>query len=184
MATPRDQEAPSNGRRGFIKRLLASLIGAVLGIVPVVAGLTVLLEPLRRKAAADDAVQVATLDALPNDGVPRKFTVLATRVDAWNTFTQVPIGAVYLRRLGDDRLQAFNVVCPHAGCFVDYVATRGGFLCPCHNSAFNVDGHIADRTSPSPRGMDVLDVEVRKGREIWVKFRNFQAGRAEKVPVA
>jgi menaquinol-cytochrome c reductase iron-sulfur subunit len=184
MATPREQKPPANGRRGFFKQILAGLIGAVLGIVPGLAGLTVLLDPLRRKAGADDAVQVATLDGLPDDGVPRKFTVLATRVDAWNTFTQVPIGAVYLRRLGDGKLQAFNVVCPHAGCFVDYVPAQGNFLCPCHNSAFSVDGHIADRSSPSPRGLDALEVEVRNGREVWVKFRNFQAGRAEKIPVA
>ncbi len=184
MATPREQEPPANGRRGFIKRLLAGVIGAVLGLVPALAGLTVLLDPLRRKTAVDDAVQVTTLDALPDDGVPRKFPVLATRVDAWNTFSQVPIGAVYLRRLNDGKLQAFNVVCPHAGCFVDYLAAQGNFLCPCHNSAFSVDGHIADRSSPSPRGLDTLEVEVRNDREIWVKFRNFQAGRAEKVPVA
>jgi len=184
MATPREQEPPANGRRGFIKRLLAGLIGAVLGIVPAIAGLTVLLDPLRRKVAADNAVQVATLDALPDDGVPRKFTVLATRVDAWNTFSQVPVGAVYLRRLSDGKLQALNVVCPHAGCFVDYEAGKGRFLCPCHNSAFSTDGRIADRSSPSPRGLDSLDVEVRNGREIWVKFQNFQAGHAEKIPVA
>ena len=184
MVTTREQEPPASGRRGFIKRLMAGAIGAVLGIIPVLAGLTVLLDPLRRKSAADDAVRVATLDALPDDGLPRKFTVLATRVDAWNTFSQVPIGAVYLRRLSDGKLQAFNVVCPHAGCFVDYVAAQGSFLCPCHNSTFGVDGHIADRSSPSPRGLDSLDVEVRNDKEIWVKFRNYQAGRAEKIPVA
>jgi len=167
-----------------MKKLLAGIIGAVLGLVPVGAGLTVFLDPLRRKTASETAVQVATLDALPDDGVPRKFAVLATRTDAWNKFTQVPVGAVYLRRASDGKIQAFNVVCPHAGCFVDFVAERGSFLCPCHNSTFNVEGKIADRSSPSPRALDSLDVELRNGKEIWVKFQNFQAGRAEKIPVA
>ena len=171
------------GRRGFVKALLASVIGGILGLIPIAAGLTVFLDPLRRKSAGGGLLRVTTLEALPDDGVPRKFPVLATRVDAWNKFSQSPIGAVYLRRTGN-QVQAFNVVCPHAGCFVDFLQERGVYLCPCHNSTFTVAGQIGDRSSPAARGLDSLEVEVRKGAEVWVKFQNFQAGRAEKVPVA
>jgi quinol---cytochrome c reductase iron-sulfur subunit, bacillus type len=179
-----NQVSPAPTRRGFIKEFLASAIGVLLGLVPLGAGLTVLLDPLRRRASDSGAVRVATLDALPADGQPRKFPVLATRVDAWNTFNQVPIGAVYLRRTADGQVQAFNVVCPHAGCFVDFLPERGRYLCPCHNSTFTIAGKIDDPSSPAPRGLDSLVVQVREGNEIWVKFQNFQAGRAEKVPVA
>ena len=172
------------GRRDFFKKALAGIIGAVLGLVPALAGLTVFFDPLRRKAGTSGAIRVATLEALPADGMPRKFPVLATRVDAWNKFSEVPIGAVYLRRTGDNKLEAFNVVCPHAGCFVDFLPERGRFLCPCHNSTFTLAGKIDDPSSPAPRGLDALEVEVRAGKEVWVKFRNFQAGRAEKIPVA
>jgi len=160
------------------------VLGAVLGLVPFGAGLIVLLDPLRRHAAAGNAVLVTTLDALPADGLPHKFPVLATRVDAWNKYSQVPIGAVYLRRLPDGTLQALNVVCPHAGCFVDFLTSHDHFVCPCHNSTFTLAGRIADHASPAPRGMDTLPVEVRKQKEVWVTFQNFQAGRAEKIPVA
>jgi menaquinol-cytochrome c reductase iron-sulfur subunit len=179
-----DEQPSAAGRRGFIQKLLAGIIGAVLALIPTGAGLTVLLDPLRRKTTATGAVPVTTLDGLPADGLPRKFAVLATRTDAWNKFTEVPIGAVYLRRMPDGKLEALNVVCPHAGCFVDFVPATGSFLCPCHNSTFTAEGKIADRSSPSPRALDSLEVEVRKGKEVWVKFRNFQAGRAEKIPVA
>src|SRR5260221_674567 len=81
------------------------------------AGLAVYLDPLRHKSSGKGSVRVASLEALPSDGIPRKFPVLATRVDAWNKFREVPIGAVYLRRTGD-QIEALNVVCPHAGCFV------------------------------------------------------------------
>jgi menaquinol-cytochrome c reductase iron-sulfur subunit len=171
-------------RRDFLKQAAAAIIGMLLGLIPVAAGITVFLDPLRRKAGDSGAIRVANLDALPDDGVPRKFPVLAMRVDAWNKFSQVPIGAVYLRRTTEGKVQAFNVVCPHAGCFVDYLPDRNSYLCPCHNSTFTVAGSIGDRTSPAPRGLDSLEVDVRGGKEIWVKFRNFQAGRAEKVPVA
>jgi Rieske Fe-S protein len=171
-------------RRGFFKRAFAIALGALLGLVPLGAGLSVLLDPLWRRGPKGSAIRVTTLDALPPDGVPRKFPVLATRVDAWNKFSEVPIGAVYLRRTGDGKVDALNVVCPHAGCFVDYLASRGMFLCPCHNSTFTPEGKIADRTSPASRPMDSLAVEVRGGNEVWVQFRNFEAGRAEKIPVA
>jgi menaquinol-cytochrome c reductase iron-sulfur subunit len=171
-------------RRDFFKRLITGLIGAVLGLVPVAAGLTVFLDPLRRKTASTGAVRVATLEALPSDGIPRKFPVLATRTDAWNKFSQVPVGAVYLRRSSELEVQALNVVCPHAGCFVDFLPERGRYLCPCHNSTFSIAGKIDDPKSPAARGLDVLEVEIRNQKEIWVKFQNFQAGSAEKIPVA
>jgi menaquinol-cytochrome c reductase iron-sulfur subunit len=180
----RYQGAPVPERRHFLKQFAAGIIGAVLTLLPVGAGLAVFLDPLRRKSAASGAVRVASLESLPNDGIPRKFPVIAARVDAWNKFTQTAIGAVYLRRTSDGQVQAFNVVCPHAGCFVDFKPEEGHYSCPCHNSTFTVAGSIGDRTSPAPRGLDSLGVEVRDGKDVWVKFQNFQAGRAEKVPVA
>ena len=159
------------------------MIGAVTGLVPAISGLMVFLDPLRRKVRDNDAVLIAALSSLPEDGVPRKFTVIAEHTDAWNRTPRVPIGAVYLRRMGDKQIQAFNVVCPHAGCFVDYDLSRKGYHCPCHNSSFGVDGKIADPKSPSPRGLDELEVEIRSDNEIWVKFQNFRAGEKEKIPV-
>ena len=120
------------------------------------------------------------LEALPEDGEPRKFSVLATRVDAWNRTPNVPIGAVYLRRQPGGKVQAFNVVCPHAGCFVDYVAGAKHYLCPCHNSSFSPDGRIQDPKSPSPRGLDELETEVRDGA-VFVRYLNFRAGEKDKV---
>src|SRR5882672_2622628 len=175
---------PSTGRRDFIKKFLAVLIGAIAGLVPAAAGLAVFLDPLRRKSSASGAVRVTSLEALPNDGQPRKFPVVATRIDAWNKFSQVPIGAVYLRLTNDGQVQAFDVVCPHAGCFVDFLPERGKYLCPCHNSTFTVAGKIDDPASPAARGLDSLDVEIRNQKEVWVKFQNFEAGSAEKIPAA
>src|SRR4051812_9399470 len=174
---------PDEERRGFFKRASAVVIGTIISLFPVGAGLTVLLDPLRRSAGATGLVRVTNLDALPDDGIPRRFQVLSTKVDAWNKFAETPIGAVYLRRVKDGPVQAFNAVCPHAGCFVDFAVDRGLYTCPCHKSTFNVGGRIEDRSSPAPRGLDSLVVEVRGAKEIWVKFQNFQAGRPEKVPV-
>jgi Rieske Fe-S protein len=161
----------------------ALVFGGLAGLVPPVAGLTVLLDPLRRGSDGAGRIRVATLDALPGDGTPRRFPVLATRRDAWNRTPHTPVGAVYLRRTGPDRVQAVNVVCPHAGCLVDFAPASHRFLCPCHRSSFEIDGRVADPHSPSPRGLDELEVEIRAGAEIWVRFQNFQVGRPEKRPL-
>lgn len=170
-------------RRGFLVRLGALLAGALGALVPLGAGLATFFDPVRRKSAAGGFVKVAMLHALPEDGAPRRFPVIADRADAWNKFPAVPVGAVYLRRVAG-KVEALSVECPHAGCAVEFRAGANAFLCPCHDSAFRLDGSLADRRSPSPRGMDALEVEVRGGAEVWVKFQKFEAGKAHKVPLA
>jgi menaquinol-cytochrome c reductase iron-sulfur subunit len=170
-------------RRNFITRSAAVVIGGLIALVPPVAGLFVFFDPLRRQATGGGAVHVASLSALPENGEPRKFSVVATRVDAWNRTPNVPIGAVYLQRLKGDQVRAFNVVCPHAGCFVDFRANRNCYFCPCHDSSFALDGQILDPKSPSPRRLDDLPVEIRNGTEIWVKFQNFRPGTHDRIPV-
>ena len=175
---------PPPDRRNFFTQAASVAIGGFLGLFPFLAGLRVYLDPLSRKSAVTNAVKVANLDSLPDDGTPKKFPVVAERTDAWNRFSATPIGAVYLRRQGDE-ISAFSAECPHAGCFVDY---RGGdhkdFFCPCHNSNFNPDGSI--KAGVSPRGMDTLEVEVRTAgevKEVWVTFQKFHAGHADKSPI-
>lgn len=168
-------------RREFFKKAATVFFGAAAILAPVGAAISVLLDPLRRNAKSGSFVRVASVNAVPNDGVPRKFAIVADRTDAWNKYPNTPVGAVYLRRSKDNQIEALNVVCPHAGGFVDYSAQSKCFLCPLHNSEFALDGSIRDPKSPSPRPMDTLKVEVRDG-QIWVAFQNFRAGTREKIP--
>src|ERR1041385_2146860 len=103
---------PLPARRNFIKKACALVIGAVVGLVPAISGVMVFFDPLRRRSQDGDAVHVASLNALPQDGVPRKFAVIASHTDAWNRMPRVPVGAVYLRRVGDKQVQAVNVIWP------------------------------------------------------------------------
>lgn len=187
-------------RRGFFRKLLAVAVGGIVTAVPAAAGLMVFFDPVRRGrkaagaagggAAAGDFLPVAPLEALPADGRPMKFQVIADRVDAWTKYRNVPMGAVYLKRTGETgaggtpRVVAWNVVCPHAGCFVDVVGDGKQFRCPCHNSGFKEDGSLAPG-SVSPRPMDELEVdaEALKQGTVRVKFQNFVAGTHEKIPV-
>ena len=161
--------------------------GGVATLVPVGAGLLTVLDPLRRSGGGNSAafLRVAALGSLPDDGTPRRFEIIADQVDAWNRLPNVAIGAVYLRKTGANKVEALNVTCPHAGCPVEFKTGARNFLCPCHDSQFNLDGSlVAGARSPSSRGLDALEVEVRDGSEVWVKFQNFEAGKSTKVPVA
>lgn len=170
-------------RRDFLKQGCAACLGAVAVAGPAAVGARVFLDPLTRLKTVETFVKVTTLDTLPEDGTPVQFPVLADRRDAWTKFTQVPIGAVFLQRQPKGQPLALSVVCPHAGCFVDYVEEQQGFLCPCHNSFFAKDGGLKDEQSPSPRPLDTLEVQVRNKNEVWVRFQDFQLGVTEKKPV-
>jgi menaquinol-cytochrome c reductase iron-sulfur subunit len=169
-------------RRNFVAKAASIVIGGLISIVAPVAGVFTFLDPLRRKSDTRGLVRVASLASLPSSGEPRKFPVLDTLVDAWNTTENVPVGSVYVQKTEEGKVRVLNAVCPHLGCSVGYNATSHGYFCPCHKSSFAVDGRILDPKSPSPRAMDELESVVRDG-EVWVKFQNFRKGSPDKIPV-
>lgn len=175
--------ASNEPRRNFFKEFMAVVIGGLVTAVPALAGLAVLMDPLRRKGGSGGLIRITSLEAIPESGLPKKFPVLADKQDAWNKLKDTPIGAVYLRRKSENKVQALNVICPHAGCFVALKEETKSYFCPCHNSAFDIEGAIASEKSPSPRPMDELEVEVREDGSVWVKFQNFRKAIHEKEPV-
>jgi cytochrome b6-f complex iron-sulfur subunit/menaquinol-cytochrome c reductase iron-sulfur subunit len=162
-------------RRGFLALVAAvgSAVAAAIAGVPLAAAL---LSPIRRKTEEADFVRVARLDTLP-EGKPVRATVVAARMDAWSRQPASPLGAVWLVRRGD-AVSAFSATCPHLGCSVD--ARADGFACPCHGSAFALDGQV--RRGPAPRGLDPIDVRITPGDPptVLVRFRRFAIGTAER----
>lgn len=167
-------------RRSFFRKVAAIVVGGLAMIIPGGAGLAVLLDPLRRKSGNGGFIRITSLEALPADGTPRRFPVIADKVDAWNKLPSTKIGAVYLQRQGET-VHAFHPTCPHLGCAVDAVA-GGGFKCPCHDSTFNADGSLAPN-SVSPRGLDPLEIdpEALKQGIVKVRFQNFITGTPDRI---
>jgi menaquinol-cytochrome c reductase iron-sulfur subunit len=189
-ASPQSPATHAPPRRNFFVALIAGVIGAVVGLVPLAAGVAVYLDPLfRKKKASSSAIQVASIDKLPDsaegDVYLGQFPVIADRTDAWNMFPNERIGSVYLVvPKGTKQVKAFNAICPHLGCMVDMQTAGEGFKfkCPCHTSAFNSDG---SRIMPcvAPRDMDELEcrTDPHDGRvDVLVVFQSFQPGLAEK----
>jgi len=181
------------------------ILSFVIVAVPSTLGGLFFLDPILRKKKAttgngandgeiakkDEAGFIrldVTKDSVPQDGTPLAVTVKDDIIDAWNKFRDVPVGSIWLRKVGDGPILAFNSVCPHLGCSVDYVRADNHFYCPCHTSAFDLDGK--KKNEIPPRDMDVLEVAMRtngqddaNGVEIWVKFQNFQRATSEKIAI-
>ena len=172
-------------RRQFIKGA-SCVIGAAIGAVPMAAGVRVALSPLVDKEAAEGGAMIRLGDLGDLEtGVPMKFAIVADKSDKWTRYKDVPVGAVYLvkQKEGEENpVVAFNTVCPHLGCFVDYRKEKQDFFCPCHDSNFALDGKL--KNGVSPRGMDTLDVELRNTTEVWVKFQRFKANSKNKIAIS
>lgn len=174
-------QANAPTRRG----LLAALISALLGAVPLGIGAAFFLSPLYRKKSDqprgdDDFIPLnLPFDALPADGTPILVTVERDKQNAWNLYPDSPVGTVWLRRVEGQAL-AFNSICPHLGCAVEYRTAANDFFCPCHNSNFELDGERLNQIPP--RSLDMLETKLVDG-SVWVKYQNFRAGTAEKIEV-
>lgn len=170
--------------RRTVLKILSGVLGtgcaAVVG-VPVLGALTAPAVRITVRGAKG-FVPVLDLLALPEDGTPVGVPVVVEAPeDAWSKLPPTEIGAVYLRKAPEDgRIQAFSTVCPHLGCRVDYQASKRQFICPCHDSAFDLDGRV--ESGPSPRGMDDLATRVVDGK-VEVEFLRFRTGTPRKVEV-
>ena len=172
---------PDGNRRGFLAASATVILAGAAYATPAVAGLVAFLNPWRQKSQAGQMVRVASLAALPVQGAPQRFPVIADRSDAWNYYPAEPIGVVFLHRTGENEVVAFQSICPHAGCMVTWNEKTDGFYCPCHAAYFDINGDRTEKSSMSPRNLDTLDVEIRDGKDVWVKFEKFQTGTPDKI---
>lgn len=155
-------------------------LGGGVGVAVAAPAVSYLLHPVGRRtvtAAAEpiDAISVASLSDLP----VRVPLVARSVRDAWSAATDVPLGSAWVRRDERGQVQALSSVCPHLGCAVAFEPTAREFRCPCHESAFSVNGDR--RRGPSERGLDPLPLTVENGRVkiTWVRFR---AGGTNREP--
>src|SRR4051812_4654684 len=140
-AMPNDKGQPvdDEGRRLFLK---LGVHGLGAGVAAVTAGpaIAYLAYPLSHDTTTGSSgfIPAGRADQF-KEGEPVKVTLLADKIDAWNRVEQVKIGSAWVVNTGG-KLVAFSSVCPHLGCAVDYESAEHKFKCPCHRSAFGLDG--------------------------------------------
>jgi thiosulfate dehydrogenase [quinone] large subunit len=62
---------------------------------------------------------------------------------------------------------AFDAVCPHAGCVVQYDQGNKLFACPCHGSVFNGETGAVE-SGPAPTGLTRLTISNGSDGELYV----------------
>jgi Rieske Fe-S protein len=166
-------------RRRFLK-VATCAIGGGVGLAVAAPVLTLLADPAGKMTVT---TPTAPLDLGPAErfrvgAEPRRVEVVAPIVkDAWVASRNVVLGAAWIQRAAPDKLVALSAVCPHLGCTIGWDAAARTFLCPCHDSRFNVSGE--KMTGPSERGMDELPLAVVDGRLqlTWVRYKTGQTTR-------
>src|SRR5689334_17166076 len=167
-------------RRTLLKVLSGVLGGGAAAAVGLPA-LRAFVDPVDRTTVSGSGgfVPVAALAAVPADGTPVKVPVVIQQPkDAWARLPPTQMGAVFLKKSGDTVI-AYSTVCPHLGCGVDYAGDKNAFGCPCHESAFDIEGKVSG--GPSPRGLDQLETRIAKDM-IEVRYQTFKQGTKEKIP--
>ncbi len=192
---PSPELAPEPSRRSLF-RIGSAVLGTLIALVLAIPGAAYVLNPLlpRKKGKGDpkspgeDAFQ--TLPVTLNDlteGVPKEFPIIVKRQDAWVTYPPEPVGTVWLVKQAEGAktpVLAFTSECPHLGCAIALAADGRGFFCPCHTSAFAMNGDRMNNVPP--RGMDPLEVEIPAGpsEPIRVKYQRFRTMSEERIPLA
>jgi len=172
--------------RRDLYRFGANVLGGLFTLGLAAPGAAYILSPLRGRSKADAFHPLARLSDL-KEGVPREFTVLDERRDAWVKYPREPVGSVWLIRRyeeGDEVVIAYSAECPHLGCAVSLAPDCQSFHCPCHQSRFDLDGRPINAVPP--REMDRLDVQLSTDPdpEVRVKFQRFRSMKRKKVPLA
>jgi Rieske Fe-S protein len=156
---------------------------ALIGLLVAIPALLYFLSPLWRRAESDGGGP-AFADAGPFAEIPpnewRLLSLEVVQQDGWKK-TKVK-HSIWVRRQGEgsQAVTVLSPICPHLGCPINWHPDRSQFFCPCHGGTFDAAG--GKTGGPPPRAMDPLEYEVRGGR-LWVKWRDFKIGVAERIPV-
>jgi thiosulfate dehydrogenase [quinone] large subunit len=65
-----------------------------------------------------------------------------------------------LVHLPDGRFVAYDAVCTHAGCTVEYDPTQHHLACPCHGAVFDPAHGAQVLAGPAPQPLAPLQVKI------------------------
>lgn len=71
-------------------------------------------------------------------------------------------GRFYLVRLDDGGFLALSLRCTHLGCSINWEEDKQRFICPCHASAFEINGNV--QNPPAPSALDYFPVLIQNGK--------------------
>ncbi len=132
-------------RRDFLVALGAGCVALAAGSIPGCA-----TAPVYRGNVRDGSLSLSEAEFALAAGDTNALIVRAPQME----------NAVILLRLPDASYRALSAVCTHQGCEVRPSST--GFRCPCHGSAFSLDGTVV--RGPARKPLPVYPVRVTDGQ--------------------
>lgn len=155
VAASSEDTAPS--RRSLFTALiygLWSLIGAALAAP---AGVYLFFPPRVKKP--EEWVEAADLSRIGvND--PEEVVFRRNRVDGWKVASEK--ASAWIVKVSETEAIAFEPHCTHLGCAYHWDQQKKHFVCPCHTSAFSIDGRVL--FGPAPRALDRHEVKIAGGK--------------------
>jgi cytochrome b6-f complex iron-sulfur subunit len=134
--------APGVNRRRFLDAVLGT--GFVATIVAIAYPVwRYLIPPASGEPVTQSVVAAQASQLKPNSGMVFKFGSKPG----------------LLVRTPDGELQAFNAVCTHLECTVQYKPDTSKIWCACHNGMYDLQGNVV--SGPPPRPLERLVVNQR-----------------------
>jgi Rieske Fe-S protein len=78
-----------------------------------------------------------------------------------NSVTADRINKYFLVRNEDGGFLALSLTCSHLGCSVLWEEGKNQFICPCHSSAFYINGEV--QNPPAPSALDHFPILIENG---------------------
>ena len=147
-------------RRDFIK-VTTGIVGGLIGVAIGLPTISYLIDPALQEGGKDIWVSIGKFDDMQID-VPYPFSFTRVQVNGWER-TSNSFGGYAVRKSNDPKeIVILNSRCTHLGCTVNWSEEAQGFVCPCHDAKFAMDGKVVD--GPPPRPLDVFsDFTVEDG---------------------
>ena len=140
-------------RRAFYIGFINGVMGLIGLALAAPAAIYLLFPPKLRKEA--EWVETADLSTIPA-GTPTEIAFERKRVDGWKVTTEK--ATAWVVRKPDNDVVAFTPQCTHLGCAYHWDDGKSGFVCPCHNSLFSIEGKVI--AGPAPRPLDRYEARV------------------------
>lgn len=150
-------ETPTTSRRGFYSVFINGLMGLITAALAVPAAAYLLIKPKSKKGS--EWVDAADVNALPV-GQPQEVVFRRSRVDGWRVLNEK--ATAWVVKMDGGNVVAYSPSCTHLGCAYHWDEQTKNFICPCHTSAFSIEGKVL--AGPAPRPLDRYVTRLDNGK--------------------
>jgi menaquinol-cytochrome c reductase iron-sulfur subunit len=155
-----DQPAKPSRRHFYYLTFIYGLQALMAATLSVPAFMYLFLPPRAKKR--EQWVDAADLTQLPT-GTPQEVSFRMNKVDGWKVSSEKT--TAWVVKTADNQAVAFAPQCTHLGCAYHWDESTKHFVCPCHTSAFAIDGRVL--SGPAPRPLDRYQVRIA-GNELQI----------------